>query len=109
MTNEDDLLTIKKSSVKEGLANFFAAIIKGYIWLNRESTTFWRKVLKEENRLRKLVENDATLILINTIAFFMIAGTFRGLIGEVMMVVTYLNLLAFLVIKMEWVQKLLKK
>lgn len=107
--NKDNLITIKKSSVKELLGKFFAAIIKGYIWLNRESTTFWRRLFSGENRLRMLVENDAILIFFNTVAFAAIGMFLGGLISEILFVITFLNILAFLVIKMEWVQKLLKK
>lgn len=108
MTNEDNLITIKKSSIKDLLLKFFVAIIEGYIWLNKESTTFWRRLLSGHSTARKLIEDDAILLFFNTLLFAAIGIFLGGLIGNIMFNITFLNILAFLVVKMQWVQKLLK-
>lgn len=38
--------------------------------INEEILLFWRKILKPTNRLRILIENPATAVFVNTVAFF---------------------------------------
>ena len=103
-----DQIIIKKSKIKQAIAKFFVLIIKGYLELNKLSTV-WRIVFNSSSTARKLLSNDAIVLFFNTVLFAFVAQIFRGLISEVLSVVAFLNILAFLVIKMEWAKKLLKK
>ena len=96
MNEDENLIVLKKSSLKKILGGIFAFIIKAYIKINKLSTLMWG------------VESDAIVLFLNTILFCFIAAVFRGLIAEILLVASFLNILAFLVIKMEWTQKLLK-
>jgi hypothetical protein len=105
---DPNLIVIKKSKFKELIGRFFAFIIKGYLEINKLST-IWRVIFSSESRIRILLSSDAIVLFLNTLLFAFVGNFFRGLIGEVAIVVAFLNILAFLVIKMEWTDKLLNK
>lgn len=107
MTNEE-LIVVKKSRVKKAIARSFYFIIKVYLEINKLST-IWRKVFNSSSTAQKLLSNDAIVLFANTLLFGFIANIFRGLIGEVLAVLAFSNILAFLVIKMGWYKKLKKK
>ena len=108
MSEDENLIVLKKSSLKKFIGRFFAFIIKAYIQINKETTVFWRRLFKSEGRIRTLLESDAIILFFNTILCSFIAAFFRGLIAEIFLVAYFLNILAFLIVKMEWTQKLLK-
>lgn len=109
MERNEELIVLKKSSLKQFIGKFFKLIIKSYLALNKETTVFWRRLFSSEWRIRKLLESDAVVLLFNTILFCFIATVLRGLIANILLIVAFLNVLAFLLIKLEWVDKLLKK
>ena len=103
-----NLITIKKSRFKQLIGKFFKVIIKGYLEINKLST-IWRIVFSSSSTAKKLLSDEAIILFLNTILFAFIGNIFRGLIGEIALIAAFLNILAFLVIKMQWTDKLLKK
>jgi hypothetical protein len=90
------------------IAKFFVFIIKCYLELNKLSTV-WRVLFSSSNVARKLLASDAIVLVLNTVLFSFAAKIFRGLIEEVLTIVIFLNILAFVVIKIGWSKKLLNK
>lgn len=101
-------IIIKKSKIKQAIAKLFAIIIKGYVELNKLST-FWKIVFSSSPTMQKILSSEGIVLFFNTLLFAFVAQIFRGLIGEVLFIASFLNILAFLVIKMGWYKKLTKK
>ena len=106
--NSDKLYTIKKSSLKRELGNGFAWIIRLYIKINHVTTIIFKKIFSGHKTMQKLLSSDAIVLFFNTILLAFIGNVFGGLIGQVTMIIAFLNILAFLVQIMGWVDKLEK-
>ena len=104
----EDLIILKKSSLKKFVGKTFALLIKAYIALNKETTMFWRRLFSSHSRMRKLLESDAIVLFFNTVVFGLIGRLFEGLISQILFILVFLNIAAFLIITMGWVKKLLK-
>lgn len=107
-SDPNNLIIIKKSKVKYALGVFFDLIIKIHLKITSITTAIYIKIFSSSKTMQDLVSNEAITLLLNTLLFAFIGNLFRGLIGEIAAIVCFFNILAFLINKMEWVEKLKK-
>lgn len=106
--NEEELITINKSDIKSFLSKVIAKLISYYIALNKETTLFWRRLFNGDSKIRILLESEAIVLFFNTVAMAIIGTIFGGLINQILSITALLNILTFLIIKMDWLDKLIK-
>lgn len=130
MTNKDDLIIIKKSTVKKKIGNILGKMLKFYTRFNIEIVLFWRRLLPESeekislmdvilgkksffiwasNAIRILLNNPITALSIVSITLYIIAGTFQGRISDILLYLTYFNILTMMFNVMGWIDKLQEK
>lgn len=108
LENKDDLIVIKKSKLKEIAADYLTKAY--YIWISFQATTtmFWTRLFSGDSRVRILLESPAIVLFFNTLLFAFIGNLFGGLVGQIALFLTFLNIFLFCVEKLEWIAKLKK-
>lgn len=126
----ENLIVIKKDTVKKKLGNILGKMLRFYIDFNREIGLFWRRILpKTEEKIalvdvfvgkksfflwlssfiRILLDNPITALVVSTVTAAGVAGTFQGRISEILMYVIFFNLLTAMFQVMGWIDKLQEK
>ena len=126
----DDLIVVKKSTIKAKLANLLGKMLLFYTKFNLEIVLFWRRLLPPAqgnislidatigdasfaqwltNAIRSLLDNPLTALFISTFSMFIIGGFFQGRISEVLTYVCFFNLLTMMFQVMGWIDKLQEK
>lgn len=126
----ENLIVIKKDTVKRKLGNILGKMLGFYIDFNREIALVWRRVLpKTEEKIplvdvfvgkasfflwlssfiRILLDHPITALTISTLTAAGVAGVFQGRIGEILMYVIFFNLLTAMLQVMGWIDKLQEK
>lgn len=126
----DDLIVIKKSTIKAKLANILGKMLLFYTKLNLEIVLFWRRLLPPTegnislidatignksfaqwliSATRSLLDNPLTALFISTFSMFIIGGFFQGRISEVLTYLCFFNLLTMMFNVMGWIDKLQEK
>lgn len=106
--NQDNLIIVKKSDLESGIGKFFSLIYTYYLKLNSVSMIIFKKIFSSSQTAQTLLSSDAIVLFCNTLVFAFIGNLLGGLIEQIAFVACFLNILAFLVGKMGWIQKLEK-
>jgi hypothetical protein len=107
--NNDDLIIIKRSKSKRLIGKILSKGYSYYLLLLKSTTLFWTKIFTNDSRIRLLLESDAIVLFFNTLLFAFVGRVFGGLIGRVLIIVCFCNIMLFLFHKMEWITKANKK
>lgn len=106
-TNNEEVIVIKRSKVKELAAKALRFTFKIYEEVNK-LTLIWRFLIPGSNTFKMLLDDPAVAIFFNTVLIAIIGKIFGGLIGQVGLYIVLFNILGFLFMKMEWYEKLMK-
>lgn len=106
--NEQELISISKKDIKSLAAKILTILTKYYLIFNQETTLFWRRIFSNDNRIRLLLENEAIILFFNVVAAAIVGTIFGGLINQILSILAILNIITFLTIKMDWLEKLAK-
>lgn len=101
----DELIVIKKSKLNSLIKKTLNFTYNLYIRTLLSTTLIWTNVFEKDSRIKLLLRSDAIVLLLNTILFAFIGNIFRGLIGQVLLIVCCINILMFLFERMGWVGK----
>lgn len=104
--NEEELIVLKKSALKKILYHIIKLIITTYQKFDSYSIKFWTTLFLKEKRLSLLVNNKFTRLPFNAVVIAFFGIFFRGLIGELMMGLSFILIFGVLFEKMEWLEKL---
>jgi hypothetical protein len=128
--SDDNLIVIKKSTVKAKLGNILGKMFTFYIKFNLEITLFWRRLLpKYENKtslmdavvgneslgkwlvsfIRTLLDNKVTALTVSTVSMYIVGQFFLGRISEILMWLSFFNVLTMMFHIMGWIDKLQEK
>jgi hypothetical protein len=123
----EDLIVIKKSTIKEKLGSALGKMLKFYTDFNHEVILFWRRLLPPAvgnislvdatigdksfsqwliNATRLLLDNPLTALFFSTFSMFLIGGFFQGRISEVLTYLCFFNILTMMFNVMGWIDKL---
>ena len=107
-TNPEDeiLFSIKVKDVKRWLYTFFNFLVVTHIFIDSYMAPFWSKIFFFSSRLQTLSTNKYVRLLPTTILFSSIGSFFGGLIGILLYYAVFLNVIAILVERTGWLEKL---
>lgn len=103
---------LKYKKVKDVLKTLLLKAISIQEFINSNLFLFWTKLLERQSNgrwsffFKKMLENEATRLFINTILFFIIGSIFGGLINQILFLIACLNILVFLIKILGWKDKL---
>lgn len=104
--NDENLIVIKKTTVKRKLGNILGKMLEFYIDLNIELTLFWRRLFSKESRILILLSNRYIALFFNILLFAFIGQFFGGLINQVMFYGAFFNIITMMFNVMGWIDKL---
>lgn len=104
--SQDNLIVIKKSNIKKVLFGVFGLMIKINKKFDSYAEIFWTKLLAKEPRLLMLVKNKYIRPVFTTVLLSFFGKVLGGLIGQVIFVFLFSNIMALLIGEMDWVKKL---
>ena len=128
--SNDNLIIIKRSTIRSKLGNILGKMLAFYIRSNLEITLFWRRLLPRSKKpiplmdaiigkesffmwissfIRTLLDNPITALVVSTISMYLIGQFFLGRISEVLMWLSFFNVLTMMCHIMGWIDKLQKK
>lgn len=105
MQSDDNLIVIKKSSIKEKGAKLFIKGLDIYTTFYVTTLTFWLKVFSNENRIKILLQSEPWALFFNTLLCATVGTILGGLISQILLAFTVLNILVFCLKKLSWYEK----
>lgn len=108
MTNDEDLIIIKKTTAKKKIGKILVKMLTFYTDMNKELTLFWRRIFSKESVILKLLENQYIALFFNVLLFAFVGRVFGGTISIVLLWMTFFNILTMMFHVMGWIDKLNK-
>lgn len=106
--NKESLISLSIKDIKKLVSKILSRLTKYYLIFNQESTLFWRRIFDGDSKIRILLENEAIILFFNVVAAAIIGTIIGGLINHILSILAILNIITFLTIKMDWLEKLVK-